>query len=459
MERIILAHLLHNEKYAREVLPHIKPEYFNEIPEKVIFEKISDYFGKYNAIPNMEALNVDISNAKLTEDQFDEVSTIIEKLEYDETTEQRWLRDKTEEFCRESAITSAILEGVQAVRKKSKVSVGSIPKMLEDALAVSFDTSIGHDYVGDAEERFDFYHEKQKKIEFDLHYMNMITGGGLEPKTLSCFLAGTGVGKSHVMCHMAAYNLISGRNVLYITCEMGDKKIAQRIDQHLLDTTVEGLMNMTKTEFMRRLDKVKQTTKGRLIVKEYAPGTVSADNFRYVLNELRMKQKLIPDIIYIDYINLVNSCRLKTEANSYTIVKAVAEELRAIAVEWNLPVVTATQTNRMGMKSMDVDLDNVAESVGLPATVDFMAAIMVDEDLAEKGQMAVKQLKNRFGDIYRPSKFLIGMDRSKMRLFDIQQEDDDEDAPVMDKTDAMRNEATSTLSKFKSKIRSTEGFH
>ena len=437
MEKTILSHLIYNEKYGRKVLPFIKPEYFQSDTDKTVFDLIYSYATKYNQFPTKEALYIDLENkTSLNEQTFKDVRQMVSELSIDETTNLDWLVDKTEEFCQEKALFNALRESIKVMDKNSKVPKGSIPKLLQDALQVSFDSHVGHDFVEDASDRFDEYHKKEIKLDFDLEYLNKITGGGVPQKTLCCLIATTGGGKSLAMCHMAAHNLMCNKNVLYITLEMAEERIAQRIDANLLDVTIQDLMELSKIEYQKKMEKIKKTTKGKLIIKEYPTASAGSAHFRHLLNELKIKRNFVPDVIYIDYLNLCISSRIKqgSQVNTYSYVKAVAEELRGLAVEFKVPIWTATQANRGAFNASDLGLENTSDSIGLPMTVDLMLALIATEELDELGQIMVKQLKNRFGDPNINKRFVIGVDRAKMRLYNVEQSAQEEilDGPVFD---------------------------
>ena len=463
IERTILSNLLFNNDYNRKVIPFLKSEYFNDHNEKVVFDLIDEYVKKYNSFPSTEALAIDLSNKEgLNEETFKISKEVIVSLEHDSNTKLDWLLDQTEKFCQDKALYLAIMRSIRIMDEKNgPISKGSIPQVLTDALAVSFDTHIGHDFLADSDERYEFYHRKEKRVPFDLDYFNAITNGGLPNKTLNIALAGTGVGKSLFMCHCAAANLSRGLNVLYITLEMAEERIAERIDANLLDIAVDELESLPKQTYDNKIEKLKQKTTGKLIVKEYPTACAGSANFRHLLNELKIKKNFIPDIIYIDYLNICLSSRIKHGANvnSYTLVKAIAEELRGLAVEHNVPIVSATQTTRSGYSNSDVGLEDTSESFGLPATADFMFALISSEELESLGQIMVKQLKNRYSDPGSNRRFVLGIDRSKMRLYNVEQSAQDlHDGPVMDRTKFGEedNERSKPKSKFdKSKF---EGF-
>ena len=441
IESAILANLTFNEEYTRKVLPFIKSEYFDNHSEKLVYEEITRYVDKYNGLPTKEALIISMDEkTNLNEEQFKEVSTVIDGLKVEPNTDIDWLVDKTEKFCQDKAIYNAVRESILVLDGKHKsLDKGSIPELLSKALGVSFDSSIGHDFVEDGDERYEYYHAKEDKIPFDLDLFNKITKGGLSRKSLSVALAGTGVGKTLFMTHCAAANLVAGLNVLYITMEMAEERIAERIDANLLDLTVDELREVPKDVYMKRLNRVKSKTNGKLIIKEYPTASAGSAHFRHLINELRLKKNFIPDIVYIDYLNICISSRMKYGANvnSYTLIKAIAEELRGLAVEFNLPIVSATQTTRSGYSNSDLGLEDTSESFGLPATADFMFGLISSEELESLGQLMVKQLKNRWGDTNLYRRFVIGIDRPKMRLFDAEEGAQDlmDDTPTMDKGD------------------------
>jgi len=439
-EKVVFNNLVFNEQYGRKSAPFLKAEYFNDYNDKIIFGLVDSYVKKYNGFPSKEALLIDLTNREnVNEDTFKKCKEIIESITEDKETDLQWLLDQTEKFCQEKAVYNAIMSSIQILDDKTgKTTKGEIPQILSDALAVSFDTHIGHDFLEDTDTRYEFYHTKEARIPFDIEYFNKITQGGLPRKTLNIALAGTGVGKSLFMCHCAASNLLHGLNVLYITLEMAEEKIAERIDANLLDTSLDELKLIPKDVFQKKLDRIRKKTDGKLIVKEYPTACAGSANFRHLLNELKIKKSFTPDIIYIDYLNICMSSRMKHGANvnSYTYVKAIAEELRGLAVEYNVPIVSATQTTRSGYSSSDLGLEDTSESFGLPATADFMFGLQSNEELEQQGQIMVKQLKNRYSDPGTIRRFIVGIDRSKMRLFDVEQNQQEGllDGPVMDKT-------------------------
>ena len=443
IENVIFGNLVNNEEYARKVIPFLKSDYFTDNVDRAIFELVESYIAKYNTFPSKEALSIDLGNKTgLTDDQFKSAETIISELVKSEDNDVTWLIDSTEKFCKDKALYNALMESIKLVddsQRKDSISVGSIPQILTDALAVSFDQSIGHDFLDDSDARYDFYHRTEVKVPFYLDFFNKITKGGLPRKTLNIALAGTGVGKSLFMCHCAAGNLMAGLNVLYITMEMAEEKIAERIDTNLLGMTTDDLRELPKTTYDTLMGRVKKRSKGKLIVKEYPTACAGSANFRHLINELKIKKNFVPDIIYIDYLNICTSSRIKagSNVNSYTMIKAIAEELRGLAVECNVPIVSATQTTRTGYSSSDVGLEDTSESFGLPATADFMFALISSEELQQLGQIMVKQLKNRYGDPALHKRFVIGVDYSKMKLYNTEESAQDDlvdDTPVFDKT-------------------------
>ena len=422
LEQTILSGLLHNEDYMRRVVPFLTDDYFDDFSEKSVYKSIVSYISDYNGVPTKEALRISIEEkSNISDDQYQSISQIITALDYDEKTDIEWLVDKTEKFCQDKAIYNAVRESILVLDGQHKdLDKGSIPELLSNALGVSFDQAIGHDFLEQPEDRFDFYHTKEDKIGFDLDLFNKITKGGLSRKSLSIALAGTGVGKTLFMTHCASANLMAGKNVLYITMEMAEEKISERIDANLMNTTMDSLQDMPKDVFMKRVQKVKDKTTGKLIVKEFPTASAGSAHFRHLLNELKLKKNFVPDMVYIDYLNICTSSRMKAGANvnSYTIIKAIAEELRGLAVEFNVPILSATQTTRTGYSSSDLNLEDTSESFGLPATADFMFGLISTEELEGLGQLMVKQLKNRWGDTNYLKRFIIGIDRSKMKLFD-----------------------------------------
>ncbi len=422
IERTALSQLVYNEEFARKVLPHMKGDYFSDRTEKTIFEEITKFVDKYKKIPTQTSLEIEVQSRKdLNESDYKKVVEVIKTLESTDV-DFDWLVDTTEQFCKDKAVYNAIVEGIQIIDGKDKNrDVSAIPSILTDALAVGFDNAVGHDYLLDSDSRYDYYHTVEKKIPFDLEFFNKITKGGLPPKTLNIALAGTGVGKSLFMCHVAANCLSQGKNVLYITLEMAEERIAERIDANLMNISMEDLHDLPKQMFDDKIAKIIKSTSGTLIVKEYPTAAAHSAHFRGLLKELAIKKTFKPDIIFIDYLNICASSRFKgaTNVNSYMYIKAIAEELRGLAVESNLPIMSATQTTRSGFVSSDVGLEDTSESFGLPATADLMFALISNEELDELNQIAIKQLKNRYNDPTINKRFVLGIDRAKMRLFDV----------------------------------------
>ena len=447
IERTALTQLVTNEQYARKVLPFMKKDYFADRTERTVFEEITKFVDKYNKIPTQTSLEIEVQGRKdLNEDEYKKVVAVIQTLSSTDV-DFDWLVDTTEKFCKDRAIYNAIVEGISIIDGKDKDrGPDAIPNILTDALAVGFDNRVGHDYLLDSESRFDYYHTIEEKIPFDLEFFNKITKGGLPPKTLNICLAGTGVGKSLFMCHVAANCLSQGKNVLYITLEMAEERIAERIDANLMNISMEDLHDLPKQMFDNKIAKIIKSTSGNLIVKEYPTASAHTGHFRGLIKELAIKKSFKPDIIFIDYLNICASSRFKgaQNVNSYMYVKAIAEELRGLAVETNVPIMSATQTTRSGFVSSDVGLEDTSESFGLPATADFMFALISNEELDELNQIAVKQLKNRYNDLTVNKRFVIGIDRAKMRLFDVKMSEQDDlvdtgqelfTEPVFDNTD------------------------
>ena len=422
LEITILRNLIFNEDFTRKTLPFINEIYFPKREEKILFQEIDSFVQKYKNLPTKESILIELSNRKdINEDENRLVKELISQLN-PEDVEQQWLLDTTEKFCKDRAVHNAVLDGIKILDKKdTKRTPEAIPGILADALAVSFDNHIGHDYIEDAEARFKYYHTKEKKYQFDLRYFNKITKGGVPSKTLNIALAGTGVGKSLFMCHCASAYLAQGLNVLYITLEMAEERIAERIDANLLDTTIDDLHALPKDLYDSKILKVKNKTNGQLIIKEYPTASAHSGHFRALFNELALKKSFRPDVVFIDYLNICASARFKGgNISSYFYIKAIAEELRGLAVEFDVPIFSATQTTRTGYVSTDIGLEDTSESFGLPATADFMFALMSNEELEALGQMKVKQLKNRYNDPAINRSFIIGVDRPKMRLYDVE---------------------------------------
>ena len=427
LELTILKNLIYNEDYLRKVLPFLKPEYFTDSESRTLYKEINEFVQTYNSTPTIEAITLAVQEKRnLTDDQVEKCKSDLQEIKESasERSELQWLINKTEQFCQEKAIYNAVLGSISILDGKDKTrEKGAIPSLLSEALAVSFDNSVGHDYLENSDERYEFYHKKEERIPFDLDLFNKITKGGLPKKTLNIALAGTGVGKSLFMCHVAASCMVQGKNVLYITMEMAEEKIAERIDANLLNVTVDDLISLPKDMYDKKIEKLREKTVGKLIIKEYPTASASTTHFRTLLNELNLKRSFTPDIIFVDYLNICCSSRLKAGANvnSYTYVKAIAEELRGLAVEFGVPIVSATQTTRSGFTSSDPGLEDTSESFGLPATADLMFALISSEELEELGQIMVKQLKNRYADPTMYKRFSLGIDRAKMKLYDVEQ--------------------------------------
>ena len=426
-EKTILRNLIHNEDFTRKVLPFLKVDFFKNRDEIILFNLINDFVVKYNNLPNKEALTIEISNLKnITEDEFNLTNKLLDNLKEGITVpsvDQQWLLDTTEKFCKERAVHNAILSGIKILDGKDKKRTPeSIPNILSDALAVSFDEHIGHDYFKQTEDRFEYYHRVEERLKFQLNYFNRATKGGLPPKTLNVALAGTGVGKSLFMCHVASSMLTQGKNVLYITLEMAEERIAERIDANLLDVTIDELYEMPKNYYDNKIEKLRKGVEGQLIIKEYPTASAHSGHFKALLDELALKKSFKPDVMFIDYLNICASSRFKGgNISSYFYIKAIAEELRGLAVRYNVPIMTATQTTRTGFMSSDIGLEDTSESFGLPATADFMFALITNEELEALNQMKIKQLKNRYNDPAINRAFIIGVDRAKMRLYDVEQ--------------------------------------
>ena len=450
IENTIIKNLIQNDTYTRKVIPFIKSEYFTESSERLVFEEISNYFDKYTKSPTVEALLINLDNVTSKGDAIVKSSKqLVENIKTDDTPLD-WLIDETEKWCKDRAIYIAVMDSIEVLDEKSKRSTGEIPDLLKDALSVSFDTHIGHDQLEDADERFEFYNTEEEKMPFDLEYFNKITKGGLPNKTLNICLAGTGVGKSLFMCHMASNCLLMGKNVLYITMEMSEERIAERIDANTMNVPMKELPDVSKKEYDKKIQRIKNKTKGKLIIKEYPTAAAHVGHFRHLLQELNIKKDFQPDIIFIDYLNICASHRIRpgSGANSYTLVKSIAEELRGLAVEYDVPMVSATQTTRSGYGSTDIGLEDTSESFGLPATADLMFALITSDELEDLDQLVVKQLKNRYNDPTIFKRFVIGIDRSRMKLYDVEQEaqeelidsiDVDDDTPVFDRSEKFRD--------------------
>jgi hypothetical protein len=444
IEQIILRNLLTNEKYMRRVLPFIEPEYFEGI-NGTLFRESCKYVGKYNKLPTAESFKVELDETvTLTDDQYKQAVESLPVIFQEDTSDEDWLINKTEKWCQDRAVFNAIMESISIIDGKHKtLTKNSLPDLLSKALGVSFDANVGHDYLAQFQDRFDFYHTEEERIPFDLDYFNKITKGGLPKKTLNVALAGTGVGKSLFMCHMAGAALSAGSNALYITMEMAEERIAERVDANLLNIPIDQLEHLSKSMFAEKVHNLAKHTKGNFIIKEYPTGSAHSGHFRALLNELKLKKKFMPDIIFIDYLNICSSSRMKAmggSINSYTYIKAIAEELRGLAVEFDVPIVTATQTTRAGFGNSDVGLEDTSESFGLPATADLMFALIATEELEAQGQIMVKQLKNRYNDPAMHKRFVLGVDRAKMRLYDVEEDQHgnlvDDSVPIFDKSAA-----------------------
>ena len=423
IENTIISSLFFNEDYTRKVLPFIKEEYFGNRVEQLLYGEIFKFVEKYNNLPTKDAMLIELGQRKdINEEELNHLKDYVNQIENTEPDVQ-WLTETTEKFCKDRAVHNAVLSGIKILDGKDKKQTAeAIPHILSDALAVSFDKSVGHDYIEDADDRFKWYHTKEKRYQFDLDYMNRITKGGVPSKTLNIALAGTGVGKSLFMCHLASSYLLQGLNVLYITLEMAEERIAERIDANLLDVTMEDLHDMPQQLYEGKITKLREKTQGQLVIKEYPTASAHSGHFKSLMNELALKKSFRPDVIFIDYLNICASSRFKGgNISSYFYVKAIAEELRGLAVEFNVPIFSATQTTRTGFVSTDIGLEDTSESFGLPATADFMFALISNEELEALGQMKVKQLKNRYNDPSINRAFIIGVDRAKMRLYDVQQ--------------------------------------
>ena len=425
LESLILQNLIFNEEYSRKVLPFIQEDYFSFSENKLIFNEVSKFISDYNANPTFEALYVQLNDKQITEEEYKKGVELLGELKEAtiDSSNLEWLIDKTEKFCQEKAVYNAVVEAIAILdNKKKNVEKGAIPKILSDALAVSFDQSVGHDYIDDYEKRYDFYHKTEEKIPFDLDYFNKITKGGLPKKSISIILAGPGSGKSLFMCHCSANSLMKGRNVLYITLEMAEEKIAERIDANLLNVKVDDLMQLSKETYERKINLIKEKVIGKLIIKEYPTASASVVHFRTLLNELNLKRNFKPDIIFVDYMNICTSARVKSgpNVNSYAYVKSIAEELRGLAVEFNVPIMTATQMTRSGASNSDPSMEDVSESFGTVATADMIFALINNEEFEQMQQIMVKQIKNRYSDPTTNKRFMIGIDRSKMKLYDVE---------------------------------------
>lgn len=423
MEQTILKHLIYDDGYTRKVLPFLKEEYFSDRVEKLLFEEIKEYLHKYNSNPTYESLIIQLNEKKITDEEYKSSVEILSEIHEskDDLCDIKWLVDKSEKFCQDKAIYNGVIDAIQILDGKNKnLDKGAIPDILSKALSVCFDSNIGHDYIDDYESRYEFYHRVEEKIPFDLDYFNKITKGGLSKKSLNIILAGPGVGKSLLMCHHAASCLNQGKNVLYITMEMAEEKIAERIDANLLNVSVDDLESLSKSEYMRRVEKLKNNVSGKLIIKEYPTASASVIHFRNLINELNLKRNFLPDIIFVDYLNICASSRVKlsSSVNSYVFVKSIAEEIRGLAVEFDVPILTASQLTRGGAVSSDPGIDDVSESFGTAATADMMLALISTDELEQLNQIMVKQIKNRYSDPTKNKRFVVSVDRAKMKLYD-----------------------------------------
>jgi replicative DNA helicase len=443
LEQVILRNMLTDDKYMRKVLPFIRPDYFEGV-YKQLFKEAGKFIQKYNKLPNEEAFRIELDKSNsFTETQYSHAIEILPNIFSPEKSDERWLLDSTEKWCQDRAIHNAIMESINIIDgKHDTLSKGSLPDLLQKALAVSFDPNIGHDWSENVDDRYEYYHAQEERIKFDLEYFNLITKGGLPRKTLNICLAGTGVGKSLFMCHMAANVLSQGRNVLYITMEMAEEKIAERIDANLLNIPIDQLQSLSKEELSSRVGKVASKSNGKIIIKEYPTGAANVGHFRALLNELKLKKNFMPEMIFIDYLNICASARMRGiggSINTYSYIKSVAEEIRGLAVEYDVPIVSATQTTRSGFSNSDPGLEDTSESFGLPATADLMFALITNDELASNGQLLVKQLKNRYNDPNKHKRFIIGVQRDKMKLINIEDAeqglvDDTPDTPAFDKS-------------------------
>lgn len=468
IENIVLSNLVHNEPYARKVLPYIKDEYFLDLDERYVFNSINSFVTKYNSLPSKEAIVLSINNdEKINEDRFDSLIGIVQKLQIDPMSDSEWLVNETEKFCQDRALYNAVRQSIAVMDGKVKdMDRGALPNLLADALAVSFDAHLGHDYLDDWEKQYDYYHRAEEKVPFDLEMFNKITKGGVGRKSLIVAMAPTNAGKSLFLTHLAAANLQAGLNVLYLTLEMSEEMTRERIDANLLDTSIDDLRSLPKETYLNLVGRVKRKTTGKLIVKEYPTASAHVGHFRHFINELKLKKKFKPDVIYVDYLNICASSRLKVggSVNSFQLVMSIAQELRGLAVELNIPIFTATQTNRNGIGNSDIDLTDTSESIGLTYVADMMFALIRTEELDQFGQVMIKQLKNRWGDKAENTRFVIGLDRKKMRFYDVEDSAQDDimpDRPVMDNADFGQrydNDAPFDGGKVKSKFNKKPSF-
>tara|TARA_A100001011_G_scaffold205583_1_gene213728 strand:+ start:5297 stop:6682 length:1386 start_codon:yes stop_codon:yes gene_type:complete len=456
IEQTILKNLIQNEEFIRKTLPFIKEEFFQERQEQYLFREIKEYFMKYSAGPTSEALLITIDEKDNIDAQLmSDISNLLKDVDNDiEKTPYEWLLDTAEDWCKDRAIYNGVMDSIEIIKSEGDKSKGEIPDILKQALSTSFDSNIGHDFLQDYESRFDFYHTEEEKIPFDLEMMNKVTKGGLPNKSLNICMAGTGVGKSLFMCHMASSSLLQGKSVLYVTMEMAEEKIAERIDANLLDISLNEIEDLPKDMYERKIKRVQDKTKGKLIIKEYPTASAHVGHLRHLLQELNLKKDFTPDIVFIDYLNICSSSRVRPggQVNTYSYVKSIAEEMRGLAVEFDVPIMSATQTNRTGFVSTDIGLEDTSESFGLPATADFMFALMSTEELEELDQVMIKQLKNRYNDPTYNRRFVLGIDRAKMRLYDCEQSAQDElidTGPVMDNSETGTRMQSEKMDNFK----------
>ena len=422
IQTTVLRNLLTNEEFTRRVIPYLKKEYFED-DHRVVFDTVLQYVGKYNKIPTGEALKIELSESNLPNDKYQQAAVLINDVTTPEPVDNDWLLEKTEKWCQDRAVFLSIMKSIEIIDGKSEMTANAIPEILSEALSVNFDQDIGHDYINNSDDRFEFYHKEEARLPFDLDLFNKITKGGLPNKTLNIALAGTGVGKSLFMCHVGAAALTQGKNVLYITMEMAEERIAERIDANLMNLPIDQLDKLDKSTFDNKISNIAKKTIGKLIVKEYPTGSAHTGHFRALLKELKLKKGFEPDIIFIDYLNICASARMKGlggSVNTYSLIKSIAEEIRGLAVEFDVPIVSATQTTRSGYGNTDVGLEDTSESFGLPATADLMFALISNEELEGLGQIMVKQLKNRYNDPTSNKRFVIGVDRARMRLYDVE---------------------------------------
>ena len=442
IQTTILRNLLHNEEYTRRVVPFLKKEYF-EGAHRAVFDSVVQFVTKYNKLPTAEALGIEIADSEsLSPDDASEASSLLSNISESKDIDEQWLEDQTERWCQDRAIYLAVMESINIIDGRHKeLTKNALPDLLKDALSVSFDTSVGHDYINDADERYEFYHRREERVPFDLDYMNRISKGGLPRKSLNVILASTGVGKSMFMCHHAASILTQGKNVLYITLEMAEERIAERIDANLMNVPIDQIENLSYDQYSNKITNLGKKNIGKLIIKEYPTGAAHSGHFRALLEELKLKRDFTPDIIFLDYLNNAASARMKGlggSINTYSLIKSIAEEVRGLAIEFNLPIVTATQSNREGFGNSEVDLNNTSESFGVPATADMMFALISTEELQNLGQVMVKQLKNRYADPTQNKRFVLGVDKAKMRFYDAEDSAQtlmqDASPPVFDST-------------------------